>query len=164
MHVYSMTLNSPSTGFSIRVDRGSRSSKMGPLYVREVEEGEPAGRQGVQQGDEVMLINDTSVTELDWETVESVLKGSRGTFQTAPVVLCIIKIKHWANFQLLCHCFWHLEPTVTLTLRSCRVEMPLPQINSNRIVESLICPVPPRNPVVSSDMHATKPDCAHAKW
>lgn len=53
---------------------------MGPLYVREVVEGEPAHRQGVQQGDEIMLINDTGVTELNWEAVESVLKG-KGTIQ-----------------------------------------------------------------------------------
>ena len=75
---------------------------MGPLYVREVVEGESADRRGVQQGDEIMLINDTSVTELNWEAVESVLKGG-GTIQNC--IYCMDRTMNFLRITLLhAHC------------------------------------------------------------
>ena len=46
------------------------------MVVGRVEEGGVGDTQGVNEGDEVVLINDTSVLELGWEGVGSELQGS----------------------------------------------------------------------------------------
>ena len=50
------------------------------MFVGMVEEGGVADCQEVNEGDEVALINDTSVMELGWEGVTTALQGN-GLFQ-----------------------------------------------------------------------------------
>ena len=45
------------------------------ICVGEVEEEGVAEAQGVNEGDEVMLINDVGVVELGWKKVASALEG-----------------------------------------------------------------------------------------
>lgn len=45
------------------------------IRVDEVEEGGVAEAQGVNEGDEVMLVNDVGVVELGWKKVVSALEG-----------------------------------------------------------------------------------------
>lgn len=45
------------------------------IHVGEVEEGGVAEAQGVNEGDEVMLVNDVGVVELGWKKVASALEG-----------------------------------------------------------------------------------------
>ena len=66
-----------SAGFILEPVWDSSDTRTGmvSVLVRRVEEGGMADSVGISEGDEVVLVNDSSVAELGWEGVTMALKG-----------------------------------------------------------------------------------------
>ena len=62
-------------GLSLVPEWDSSGTGIRLIRVDEVEEGGVAEAQGVNEGDEVMLVNDVGVVELGWKKVVSALEG-----------------------------------------------------------------------------------------
>eukprot|EP00731_Ephydatia_muelleri_P032104 Em0023g611a len=87
------------------------------VVVTKVEEGSPADTQDINEGDEVLLMNDNLVTNLHWNDIITAIKA----------------------------------PSISLTLRTSQIEMPLSGVLYSNVLNSLVCPPPP-----SSDDIITK--------
>ena len=64
-----------SSGPGIRPEWDSSGAGIRVVLVGGVEDGGVADSQGVNEGDEVMLVNDVSVVELGWEGIGSAMEG-----------------------------------------------------------------------------------------
>lgn len=63
------------TGLTLVPEWDSSGTGIGLVLIGGVEDGGVADAQGVNEGDEVMLVNDVSVVELGWEGIGSALEG-----------------------------------------------------------------------------------------
>lgn len=92
------------------------------VYVSRVEDHSLASQQGLTKGDEIMVINGSIVSDLDMMYIESVLQE---------------------------------EQSLCMMIRSCRTEAPelaAAVRSTDEYIESLVCPPPPSDGVISDEM------------
>lgn len=114
-------------GFSVEaelVETGADQHNQDELcvYVSRVEDLSLAAQQGLAKGDEIMVINGAIVSDLDMMYIESVLQE---------------------------------EQSLCMMLRSCRTEPPelaAAVRSTDEYIESLVCPPPPSDGVISDEM------------
>lgn len=115
------------------------------MTVSEVSEESLADTQGIAVGDEVILVNDVSVTELGWEGVETLVNSGLCTIKhvlsvmdsltgSLSILTLLIILSPPAN------CF--SATSVSLTLRTV-AQSSISYSSSHNILEGLICPAPP---------------------
>ncbi|KAK2715335.1 protein still life, isoform SIF type 1-like isoform X2 [Artemia franciscana] len=111
-------------GFSVEAELVENADRQDELgcIVSRVEETGLAAEAGLQKSDEIMVLNGALVADLDMMYIESVLQE---------------------------------ELSLCLMLRSCRADPPAPAVNLSldlNLIDSLVCPPPPSDPLISDDM------------
>ncbi|XP_035224878.1 protein still life, isoform SIF type 1-like isoform X3 [Stegodyphus dumicola] len=112
-------------GFSVEAELVENVDHQDELcvYVSRVEEGSVAYQQGLMKGDEIMVINGAIVSDLDMMYIESILQE---------------------------------EQSLCMMMRSSRTEPPdlasAMRTTTDDYIESLVCPPPPGDSVISEDM------------